>query len=68
MTWDQYWKMLLFVIAAACVASPVLKKPGVLVVMAVLYILGRLWLVGPGEDQPLILRGRKRKGPPRDRP
>ena len=52
MNWGQYLKIIVFVIVAAFVAFPVLEKSGVLVVLAVLYILCRLWLVGPHEDRP----------------
>ena len=47
-------------IVAACVAFPVLGKLGILVVLVVLYILGRLWLMGPQDDRPPVLRRRKR--------
>lgn len=61
MTWEQYLRMLVLLIAAACVASPVLKTLGTLVVVVVLYILGRLWLVGLNDNMPPALRRQKRK-------
>lgn len=61
MNWDQYLKMIVLVIVAVCVAFPVLGKPGVFTVFAVLYILGRLWLVGPDGDSPPVLRRRTGK-------